>query len=96
MRTPDLVRLTTNDQPIVIDTLTCTWGRSIPGAVGLKYAGLGRSYTDGAQDRLRAKLRDLSAGDLDRPIVAAGWNSERFDGRNLALCLAALGHKQVY
>jgi rhodanese-related sulfurtransferase len=25
-----------------------------------------------------------------------GWNSERFDGRNLALRLAALGYTKIY
>ena len=72
------------------------WGLSIPGAVGLKFAGLGGSFTDEAQDHLRSKLRDLTAGDLNRPIVAVGWNSERFDGRNLALRLVALGYTRVY
>jgi hypothetical protein len=33
---------------------------------------------------------------LDRPVVAVGWNSERFDGRNLALRLAALGYTRLY
>ena len=49
-----------------------------------------------AQDRLRNKLHDLTGGDLNRPIVAVGWNSERFDGRNLALRLVALGYTHVY
>jgi hypothetical protein len=57
---------------------------------------LGGRFTDAAQDRLRGRLRDLTDGDLNRPIVAVGWNSERFDGRNLALRLAALGYTQVY
>ena len=70
-------------------------GPSIPGAVGLKFR-FGGSLTDGEQDRLRSKLRELTAGDLDRPIVAVGFNSERFDGRNLALRLAALGYLNVY
>ena len=69
---------------------------SIPGAVGLKFAGLGGSFTDESQDRLRSKLHGLTGGDLSRPIVAVGWNSERFDGRNLALRLVALGYKRVY
>ena len=34
--------------------------------------------------------------DLSKPIVAVGWNSERFDGRNLALRLVTLGYTQVY
>ena len=45
---------------------------------------------------LRGKMRELTAGDLNRPIVAVGFNSERFDGLNLALRLVALGYSQVY
>jgi adenylate cyclase len=96
IRTADLARFLAEAHPIVIDTVTYSWGRSIPGAVGLTYSGLGGSFTDGAQDRLRGKLRELTAGNLDKPIVAVGWNSERFDGRNLALRLAALRYTQVY
>jgi TolB-like protein/DNA-binding winged helix-turn-helix (wHTH) protein/tetratricopeptide (TPR) repeat protein len=96
IRTGDLARFLAGVRPIVIDTVTYFWGRSIPGAVGLKFAGLGGSFTDGAQDRLREKLRRLTGSDLSRPIVAVGWNSERFDGRNLALRLVALGYTQVY
>ena len=62
----------------------------------MKFAGLGGGFTDAAQDHLRGKMRELTSGDLDRPIVAVGWNSERFDGRNLALRLVALGYTQVY
>jgi adenylate cyclase len=96
IRTAEFARFLGESQPIVINTVTCSWGRSIPGAVGLKFAGLGGSFTDTAQDRLRSKMRELTAGNLDKPIVAVGWNSERFDGRNLALRLAALGFTQVY
>ena len=64
--------------------------------MGLKFAGLGGSLTDRVQDRLRSTMRELTTGDLSRPIVAVGWNSERFDGRNLALRLVALGYTQVY
>ena len=96
IRTADLARFLEQARPVVIDTVSYSWGRSIPGAVGLKFAGLGGSLTDAAQDRLRSKMRELTAGDLNRPIVAVGWNSERFDGRNLALRLVALGYAQVY
>jgi hypothetical protein len=48
------------------------------------------------QDRLRRKMMELASGDLNRPIVAVGWNSERFDGRNLTLRLVALAYTQVY
>jgi adenylate cyclase len=96
IRTAELSRFLVEARPILIDTLSYSWGRSIPGAVGLKFAGLGGSFTDAAQDHLRSKMRDLTSGDLNRPIVAVGWNSERFDGRNLALRLAALGYTQVH
>jgi TolB-like protein len=96
VRTPELAELLARVRPIVIDTMTYTWGLSIPGAIGLKYAGLGGSLTDQAQDRLHSKMRELTEGNSDAPIVAVGWNSERFDGRNLALRLAALGYRQIY
>jgi adenylate cyclase len=41
-------------------------------------------------------MRQLSGGDLSYPIVSISWNSERFDGRNLALRLVALGYTHVY
>jgi TolB-like protein/DNA-binding winged helix-turn-helix (wHTH) protein len=96
IRTTDLAKFLVLARPVVIDTVSYSWGRSMPGAVGLKFAGLGGSLTDRAQDRLRSKMRELTAGDLSRPIVAVGWNSERFDGRNLVLRLVALGYTQVY
>ncbi|HEY2620024.1 MAG TPA: rhodanese-like domain-containing protein, partial [Acetobacteraceae bacterium] len=83
-------------RPIVIDLLGYFWGRSLPGAVGLKNAGWGGSDSDTMQDRLRKKMQALTNGDLATPIVAVGFNSERFDGRNLALRLVALGYSQVY
>jgi adenylate cyclase len=96
IRTADLVRFLVAARPVVIDTVSYSWGRSIPGAVGLKHAGLGGSFTDAAQDRLRHEMHELTAGDRNQPIIAVGWNSERFDGRNLALRLVALGYTQVY
>jgi tetratricopeptide (TPR) repeat protein len=96
IRTADFAQFLAEARPVVIDTVTYSRGRSIPGAVGLKFAGLGGSFTDAAQDHLRNIMRELTTGDLSRPIVAVGWNSERFDGRNLALRLAALGYTQVY
>jgi hypothetical protein len=41
-------------------------------------------------------MQALTKGDLSTPIVAVGWNSERFDGRNLALRLVALGYTNVH
>jgi adenylate cyclase len=96
IRTAELVRLLVDAQPVVIDTASNSWGTSIPGAIGLKFSGLGGSFADEAQDRLRRKMFELTGGDLTSPVVAVGWNAERFDGRNLALRLAALGYSRVY
>jgi tetratricopeptide (TPR) repeat protein len=96
IRTTDLEQMLGERKPLVIDPLLYSWGRSIPGAVGLKKVGRGGSTSDAIQDRLRQKMQALTKGDLAAPIVAIGWNSERFDGRNLALRLVALGYTNVY
>ena len=62
----------------------------------MKNAGWGGDASDSLQDHLRRKMQALTKGDLSTPIVAVGFNSERFDGRNLALRLVALGYTQVY
>jgi adenylate cyclase len=95
IHTAELQRLLADRKPIVIDPMLYWWGRSIPGAIGLKHAGSGGSYSDTMQDRLGRKMLELTGGDLSRPIVAVGFNAERFDGRNLALRLVALGYTQV-
>ena len=96
IRTTEFEQLLGERKPIVIDPLLYSWGRSIPGAVGLTNAGRGGSTSDAIQDRLRKKMEALTKRDLATPIVAVGWNSERFDGRNLALRLVALGYANVF
>ena len=64
IRTAELVALLANVRPLVIDTGSNSWGRSIPGAVGLRFSGLGGSFADEAQDRLRRKMVELTGGDL--------------------------------
>ena len=95
IRTQDLAAMLARQKPVILDTVNYHWGPSLPGAVGLRGAGLGGSFSDEAQGRLQRKLHQLTSGDLSRPIVVAGWNAERFDGYNLALRLAALGYRQV-
>jgi adenylate cyclase len=94
--TAEIARLLDERKPIVIDPLFYSWGRSIPSGVGLKSAGSGGSTSDAMQGRLRKKMQELTKYDLSKPIVALGFNSERFDGRNLALRLVALGYTNVY
>jgi adenylate cyclase len=95
-RMAELARFLASDKPLIITAVTDSRVPSIPGSEGLAFSGLGGSLTDEAQDHLRSKLRDLTSGDLQKPIVAVGWNSESFGGRNLALRLVALGYTNVY
>ena len=94
IRTPDLTKLLELRKPLVLDTFDL--GRSVPGAIGLWAAGIGGSMTDEYQERLGRKLQQLTGGDRTVPIVTVGFNSERHQGRNLALRLAALGYTEVY
>ena len=75
---------------------TNPWGRSISGAIGLVGAGVGGSVSDKYQERLGRKMQQLTRGDRSVPVVTMGWNAERFQGRNLALRLVALGFSEVY
>ena len=96
IRTAELPAFIAERKPVIIDPMMYFWGPSLPGAVGLRNAGVGGTTSDGVQERLGRKMTELTGGDLNRPIVAVGWNSERFDGRNLALRLVALGYTNVY
>ena len=93
IRTPDLVDTDGTAQAVGAGHDT-HWGQSIPGAVGLWGAGVGGSVSDEFQDRLGRKMQQLTGGDRNMPIVAMGWNSERYQGRNLALRLVALGYTE--
>jgi Rhodanese-like domain len=94
VRTPDLVKLLEQRKPLVLDAVN--WGQSIPGAIGLWGAGIGGRLSDEYQDRLGRKMKRLSHGNKGVPIVVMGFNSERYQGRNLALRLVALGYTNVY
>jgi len=96
IKTPALVPFLAEHQPVVIDTANYSWGISVPGAIGLEDSGLGGTFSDGFQSRLRQKMQELTQNDLSKPIVVVGWNSERFDGLNLTLRLVSLGYTQIY
>ena len=57
---------------------------------------VGGTLPDEFQARLSLKTQQLTPGDRDTPIVTMGWNAERYQGRNLALRLVALGYTNVY
>jgi tetratricopeptide (TPR) repeat protein len=94
IRTPNLAVLLEQRRPLVLDTKDS--GKSIPGAIGLPGAGIGGAISDEYQSRLKQKMDQLTGRDRALPIVTIGWNAGRFEGRNLALRLAALGYTDVY
>ena len=94
IRTSELAVFLEQHHPLVLDTTY--WGGSIPGAVALWGAGVGGSLSDEYQDRLGHKMDQLTRGNRSVPVVTVGWNAERFQGRNLALRLVALGYTEVY
>ena len=94
IRTSELAVFLDQHHPLVLDTTY--WGGSIPGAVALWGAGVGGRLSDEYQDRLVHKMDQLTRGNRSVPVVTVGWNAERFQGRNLALRLVALGYTEVY
>jgi adenylate cyclase len=94
IRTPDLAALLEQRKPLVVDAMPLS--KSIQGAVGLMGVGIGGNVSDEFQDRIRQKMTQLTHGDCNVPVVAVGWNAERYQGRNLALRLVALGYTNVY
>ena len=96
LRTVDFVRFLGQCRPIVIDTMTYFWGQSIPWGSWAEICWVRRQLCGRGTRSTEQQTTRVVSGDSNRPIVAVGWNSERFDGRNLALRLAALGYTQVY
>ena len=58
IRTPDLAALMEQRRPLVLDSSSLH--QSIPGAIGLRGAGIGGSVSDEFQDRLRQKMQQLT------------------------------------
>ena len=96
IRTAGLAHLLSRVSPLLIDVALDSWGRSIPGAIGLQGTGHGANFSDSVQARFNRKIHDLTNGDRTKPIVVFCVNSERFTGYNLVLRLVALGYTDVY
>lgn len=72
-----MAKLVEQHKPLLLDA-SSPWGGSISGAVGLWGVGVGGSITDDYQGRLGRKLQQLTRGERNAPVVALGWNAERF------------------
>jgi adenylate cyclase len=95
--TEQLAGMLERDKPLVIDTMSNSWYRSVPGAVGLDFNGNTHgTFNDDVQRRLELKLRTLTGGRMTAPIVAMSFNVASFDGYNLALRMRHAGYTNVY
>ena len=104
IRTPELVTLLARQKPLLLDAAIDSWGRSIPGAIGMQRAGYGAGLLGpGAgplpqQDAGPDQRRPVGAdrGLLRKLRALHRLQSGRFTGYNLALRLVALGYSQVH
>jgi adenylate cyclase len=96
IQTTELLAHLESRPPVMIDVALGSWGKSIPGAIGLQGTGHGGDFSERVQDRFKRKIIDLAKGDLSAPIVVFCVNSERFTAYNLALRLVAIGCTSVY
>jgi adenylate cyclase len=96
IHTEELVTLLEERSPVLIDVALGSWGKSLPGAIGLQGAGYGFEFSQTVQNRFRRKIIELTNGDHAAPIVAFCVNSDRLTAYNLALRLAWLGCTSVY
>jgi rhodanese-related sulfurtransferase len=53
------------------------------------------TLNDDWQQRLGRLMRQLTNGDVNRPVLVFAFNQNRWHSRNLALRLIALGYKNV-
>ncbi|MBV8520727.1 MAG: tetratricopeptide repeat protein, partial [Acetobacteraceae bacterium] len=97
INTEQLAQMLEAKKPLVIDTMSATWHRSVPGAVGLdlRVSSVG-TFDDATQMRLERKIRELTGGNMGMTIVAMSFNIGYFDGYNLALRLRHAGYSNVY
>ena len=91
-----LVREEGPGRPVVLATTRPRPDFRFLGSHELPGVFAGDSFDAEAQRAFEKKINQLTRGDKKHPIVAAGWNSERWSSRNLALQLVALGYENVF
>src|SRR3954465_10705735 len=57
IQTAEVARMLGEKNPVIVDTMLYSWGRSVPGAMGLRNVGLGGTFEDGAQRALSQAMR---------------------------------------
>ena len=68
---------------------------TVPGAIQIDFPETG-TFTDEWQTALDTVVAQATHGDKQHPIVTFAWCVQRWQSRNLALRLIALGYTHVY
>jgi PQQ-dependent catabolism-associated CXXCW motif protein len=82
-------------RPILIDVLGGNPTMSLPGAIWLRGAGLGTGFGDEVQQRLAARLMELTGGDKSRAMVFFCLSRTCWLSYNAALRAVSLGYRNV-
>ena len=91
--TRELVRLITGaEPPLLIDVLSQASHRTVAGAWWLRGAG----FSTTSNDRLAAKLDELTLGNRERSMVFFCQGAECWASYNAALRASLLGYEKVY
>jgi PQQ-dependent catabolism-associated CXXCW motif protein len=82
-------------RPVLIDVLGGNPTMSLPGAIWLRGAGLGTGFNDDVQQRLAARLTELTGGDKSRAMVFFCLSRTCWLSCNAALRAVSLGYRNV-
>ena len=91
--TQDVIALLAKEKPLILSTTPTA--PTIPGTSLITLAANAGTLDDDWQPRLGRLMRQLTNGDINRPVLVFAFNQNRWYSRNLALRLIALGYKNV-
>ncbi len=95
--TPMLRTMLAAPNPLVlIDVIGGNPTGSLPGAVWLAGAGLGTGFNDDVQVKLAAHLRELTGGDVNRPVAFLCAHRNCWLSLNASMRAVRLGYTHVY
>ena len=88
--------LTGVEPPVLVDVLGDKGRRTVPGAIWLKGAGRSTDREEDIDDRLGAKLDEITEGDKARSIGFFCLSAKCWLSHNAALRAIALGYENVH
>lgn len=94
--TPALhTRMTSNDPPIVVNTLEGSTTELIPGSIWMSGAGRHGNFNDAVQQQLNEHLENLTGGDRNRMLVFYCTGHDCWSAYNASLRAVNMGYRNV-